>query len=95
MYYICFWIHAGIDKLAEEHCVGAPTMQLIVDALSRPMSYDFRSGEFVPLSLWGVYLVYYSFAESRLSWIICVPQWNPPPPPAFEKIWFYKEGVFR
>ncbi|KAK7104249.1 S1 RNA-binding domain-containing protein 1-like [Littorina saxatilis] len=39
----------GIDKLAEEHCVGAPTMQLIVDALSRPMSYDFRSDFQKPL----------------------------------------------
>jgi hypothetical protein len=35
---------AGIDKLAEQYGVGAPTMQLIIDALSRPISYDFRSG---------------------------------------------------
>ena len=36
---------AGVNRLAEEHGVGAPTMQLIVEALSRPLSYDFRSGK--------------------------------------------------
>ncbi|XP_076464410.1 S1 RNA-binding domain-containing protein 1-like [Babylonia areolata] len=39
----------GVSKLAEQLDVGIPTMQLIVEALSRPMSYDFRSDFQKPL----------------------------------------------
>ncbi|KAL8619606.1 hypothetical protein ACOMHN_019662 [Nucella lapillus] len=39
----------GVNKLAERFEIGAPTMQLIVEALSRPVSYDFRSDFQKPL----------------------------------------------
>ncbi|KAK7490172.1 hypothetical protein BaRGS_00018517 [Batillaria attramentaria] len=39
----------GIGALAEKYGVGVPTMQLITDALSRPINYDFRSDFQKPL----------------------------------------------